>query len=458
MSSTRKAAAANKGKGSRKNKTPQTPAALNAHQGWTLLEPSDFDPIDFDMQNLFLDDLLTARVNNYVQYIRRRFSDKLRVNLLEPTELNVFSLLISPALEDILEYTNESINVTSCTPVSPSEFRRFLGTLLLSATFTLSMDHTFVLMETLTAGSNCKLDRFREILHNLKGYECSTRSTVGSQGRWDDQRNLLHNPHPLEQFFFERSINFFFDRENGCYVYDDELIASKAIDVELRTLSDRKTSGEGPTVDCLADAMFQIVLGMRLRTNATTQQENAERLTDRFPQIERNVASLFGPLLVMDRGFRKLKLIKVLAQKNYKIITIAATLGSEHPLVPSTALSTFRDKLKKTKRSKTDTLSDDEVDEDEDEGEPLVDAVVEFDSIMVPWTIPDDEKILLGPEYKVSRYSEDTNLMAVAIRDIFDKKVAQKVIRFFLCGFPEDYMPMVNKWLAVPKPKLRPKF
>jgi hypothetical protein len=290
---------------------------------------------------------LTIRVNNYVQYIRRRFSDKLRVNLLEPTELNVFSLLISPALEDILEYTNESINVTSCTPVSPSEFRRFLGTLLLSATFTLSMDHTFVLMETLTAGSNCKLDRFREILHNLKGYECSTRSTVGSQGRWDDQRNLLHNPHPLEHFFFERSINFFFDRENGCYVYDDELIASKAIDVELRTLSDRKTSGEGPTVDCLADAMFQIVLGMRLRTNATTQQENAERLTDRFPQIDRNVASLFGPLLVMDHGFGKLKLIKVLAQKNYKIITIAATLGSEHPLVPSTALSTFRNKLKK---------------------------------------------------------------------------------------------------------------
>ncbi len=36
----------------------------------------------------------------------------------------------------------------------------------------------------------------------------------------------------------------FFYRENGCYVYDDELIASKANDVELCTLSDRKTGGE----------------------------------------------------------------------------------------------------------------------------------------------------------------------------------------------------------------------
>ncbi len=115
-----------------------------------------------------------------MKYVCRRFFDKLRVNLLEPTELNVFSLLISPALEDIIEYTNESINVTNYTPFSPSEFRRFLGTLLLSATFTLSMDQTFVLMDTVAAGSNFKLDRFREILHNLRGYECSTRDTVGT--------------------------------------------------------------------------------------------------------------------------------------------------------------------------------------------------------------------------------------------------------------------------------------
>jgi hypothetical protein len=56
---------------------------------------------------------------------------------------------------------------------------------------------------------------------------CSTRGTGGTQGHWDDQRNQLHNLQPLEQKIFERSINFFFNRENGCYVYDDELIASK---------------------------------------------------------------------------------------------------------------------------------------------------------------------------------------------------------------------------------------
>jgi hypothetical protein len=63
---------------------------------------------------------------------------------------------------------------------------------------------------------------------------------------------------------FERSINYFFDCEHGCYIYDDELIASKANDVELRTLSDHKAGGEEPTVDCLCDAFLQVVLGMRL--------------------------------------------------------------------------------------------------------------------------------------------------------------------------------------------------
>ena len=70
---------------------------------------------------------------------------------------------------------------------------------------------------------------------------------------------------------------------------------------------------------------------------------------------------------------------------------------------------------------------------------------------MEQWTIPDDDNILLGPEQKVAQYVEDNSLIAIAIRDIFDKKVAQKVIRFFMYGFPEEYLTMVNNWLVIPK-------
>ncbi len=265
-----------------RKKPPQTPAAMNAHQGWTIIDYNDFEPISFDFQESFLDELLTTRAISYIQHFRQRFTDKLKVNLLEPTEVNVFQLLTPPAMECVLEYSNESLNLNARTPMSPSEFCLFIGTLLLTATFNLSMNHTFSIMETITGGSNLKVDRFREILHNLRGYDCSSRSTTTSAFEWDDQRNLLHNLHPLEQKMFERAVHYFFDRDYGCYVFDDELLASKAVDVELRTLSDRKAGGEGPTIDCLCDAFLQVVLGMRLRTTADTQQGNLEKLMDRF--------------------------------------------------------------------------------------------------------------------------------------------------------------------------------
>ena len=83
---------------------------------------------------------------------------------------------------------------------------------------------------------------------------------------WDDQLNLLKNVHPLEFRMFEQSVHYFFDSIHGAHMYDDELIASKASDVELHMLSDHNTGGEGSTVHCLCDSFFQLVISMRLQT------------------------------------------------------------------------------------------------------------------------------------------------------------------------------------------------
>jgi hypothetical protein len=98
-----------------KKKPPQTPVALNAHQGWTIVDSNDFEPLSFDFQESYLDELLTTRAISYIQHFRQRFNDKLKVNLLEPTELNVFQLLTSPALESVCEYSNESLNLNGRT-------------------------------------------------------------------------------------------------------------------------------------------------------------------------------------------------------------------------------------------------------------------------------------------------------------------------------------------------------
>jgi hypothetical protein len=65
--------------------------------------------------------------------------------------------------------------------------------------------------------------------------------------------------------YLERSRGIFFPRDRGgCYVLDDELVSSKAVDIEVKTLSSRKSGKEGSTVDVLCDSFFQLIVGMRL--------------------------------------------------------------------------------------------------------------------------------------------------------------------------------------------------
>jgi hypothetical protein len=47
-------------------------------------------------------------------------------------------------------------------------------------------------------------------------------------------------------------------------VLDDELVSSKAVDIEVKTLSSRKSGKEGSTVDVPCDSIFQLIVGMRL--------------------------------------------------------------------------------------------------------------------------------------------------------------------------------------------------
>jgi len=192
---------------------------------------------------------------------------------LEASPKNIFLLLAQPGIDKVLEYTVESMNRSGVPPLCPTEFNRFIGTALFSSCFTLALDDSFELMNSLSNGGVMKHERFKEILHHLKGFDCGNEKNPALSHSWDDQRNLLRNIHPFETRSFERTIYYFFDSINGAYVYDDELIASKAKDVELCTLSDRKTGGEGPTVDCLCDSFFQFIISMRLRTLEDSQLE-----------------------------------------------------------------------------------------------------------------------------------------------------------------------------------------
>ena len=61
-------------------------------------------------------------------------------------------------------------------------------------------------------------------------------------------------------------------------VVDDELIGSRAQDVELKSLSYRKADKEGPVADCVADSILGIMFGSRLRIRSEPEKINVEKL------------------------------------------------------------------------------------------------------------------------------------------------------------------------------------
>jgi hypothetical protein len=244
---------------------PRLPAALTAHAGWKIIGTASLDESIFTSKSALLDNFLTTRINDYIIDFREQLRSKLENVGFEMNDLNLFTVLLSSGLEYIIEYLNESLTRMGLNKTSTHEFRRFIGMLLLLSLFNLSTEQSWDLMEKITNNKVMSNEWFNEIMKNLRGFEVSMCHGGGRSSTWCDQKDKLHFFHFLEERIFERSRGIFFPRDRGgCYVLDDELISLKAVDIEVKTLSSRKSGKEGSTVDVLCDSFFQLIVGMRL--------------------------------------------------------------------------------------------------------------------------------------------------------------------------------------------------
>ena len=75
------------------------------------------------------------------------------------------------------------------------------------------------------------------------------------------------------------------DTKDGYVVVDNELVPSRAGDVESKTVSEMKTGKEGPVADCFDDSPIGILLGMRLRVTGESQGENTKKVVESVPPI-----------------------------------------------------------------------------------------------------------------------------------------------------------------------------
>ena len=116
----------------------------------------------------------------------------------------------------------------------------------------------------------------------------------------------------MEKIVFERSIKTLLNRSNGSLVIDDELISSRAKDVESKTVSNRKAGKEGPVSDCLACSLTSVLYGMRLRVKGVTQEENVAALLSNLPHL---TSSHDKVRLTFDRGYGKMPFVETNAKK-----------------------------------------------------------------------------------------------------------------------------------------------
>lgn len=127
------------------------PAALQVQADWEIKPLDDFGITShFSNQTNVIDFLLGDWCQNFIDNIQRNLSLKLSLHSMECNEINIFHLLFSNAFDSLLEYTNESLNEKKLLPLSNGEFRKFMGTLLLSSVFNTSVEKSWNLMGSLT--------------------------------------------------------------------------------------------------------------------------------------------------------------------------------------------------------------------------------------------------------------------------------------------------------------------
>jgi len=66
------------------------------------------------------------------------------------------------------------------------------------------------------------------------------------------------------------------------------------------------------------------------------------------------------------------------------------------------------------------------------------------------FSISDDPTLLLGPEVVIAKCNGVSTFYAYAYRDIFDKKVEQKILCFYVSGFPNVGF-LFKTWVCIPK-------
>ncbi|KAL7456269.1 hypothetical protein ACHAWC_008134 [Mediolabrus comicus] len=283
----------------------------------------------------------------------------------------------------------------------------------------------------------------------LRGYDVPSRAGGNGDETWLRRRNLLRHLNPLEQSLFKESVSVLFNTRNGCLVIDDELIPSRAQDVENKTISTRKTGKEGITSDMIAEALMCLLLGSRLRVTGESQRDNVNMLletclcSDKVPGITDAGAN---PRMKMDRGYTDEQMLMNDSLQNFSCDAIC----KESSRCPFISNQKFEEKLNAWRQKKhfqmfdagsTTPMREQYMDDKGDTRErnkldPL--KLKRLTDVFGDYIIPGEKmlgtEVFMATKDIVKENGKTARLTATALRDTLDKKNECKDLFFMSTG------------------------
>ena len=425
----------------RKTLKDKLPEALKACQdGWTIDQGVERKAYKLMTEDEFLDEYATKSLQATYRHLASSMSARLASQGLEVSSVNVYKQLLSEiAVHLILDSTNEQLTLKGHPAATSSEYRRFLHHKTLASRFNISLDlfwtefmpflsqkHGFALMD---------LTRFRALLRCTCGFSVQGRTGNNDEDTWFQGNRLLRNLEDVEKAVFQPTVQLCLNKESGVLVVDDELIGSRAQDVELKSLSYRKADKEGPVADCVADSILGIMFGSRLRIRSEPEKINVEKLLERsMPRITSNLHNI---RLHCDRGYGKMAFVMLICRLGFNLSTIANSYGSRHPFITT-------EEVEKANLAKKWSKLQPPPSEQE-----KADALNSFKPFVLPATQYFGPAVNVATKELELEGGKKTKLMATAVHDVFDKNNHHKYLRFFSTGSVETGLSCV--WISTKK-------
>ncbi|KAG7360337.1 hypothetical protein IV203_035436 [Nitzschia inconspicua] len=359
------------------------PADIQAFRdGWTEITDHGH-PYEVVLARDFSDDYLAQRLCGTFQNMGAKVTSSLLSLGKEVSRASILELLLGDvAIVRLEQFTTEMLVKRNFPPLVPYEYREFLYTRWYRSRFNLSNDKSFShFMPPLSRSLDIIImdpHRFATIQSCTGGFSQAGRTGSEDSDVWMEAGAMLRKLNELEVAIFSRSASNLLNHGNGSIVVDDELIASRASDVEQKVVSNRKAGKEGPLLHTLP-----------LSTGSGNDLEVA-----------------------FDRGYGKLSSVEAIASRNLHVVTVAGTLGSRHPFnTPDEWISTLN--KWKTKRG---------VDQQK---------ILSWTLLCENWNLRGDP--MLGEEVRIAERTKvgEKPIYAIALREVFDRKNPVKYLKFF---------------------------